>query len=176
MSGLRLAGVADAEAIASLHLTSWRSAYRPFLPARVLDELDLPTHAAEWRRRVGVPEVQIALIEDGRRLIGFCAHGPTGDPEAAVHPRVWEIKNLHVHPELKGTGSGSRLFDAAVEHAQQVGAGSVTLWVVEGNSVARAFYERKGMVPDGGRTVHTLGKDGTMPVLRYRLPLESRPA
>lgn len=171
MKGLRLAEVGDAEAIASLHLTSWRSAYRPFLPARVLDELDLTTHTAEWRRRVGVPEVQIALEEEGGALVGFCAHGPTGDPEAAVHPRVWEIKNLHVHPDRKGTGSGSRLFDAAVGHARERGAGSVTLWVVEGNSVARAFYERKGMLPDGGRTVHTLGKDGTMPVLRYRLAL-----
>jgi GNAT superfamily N-acetyltransferase len=88
-----------------------------------------------------------------------------------VQPRVWEIKNLHVHPARKGTGSGSRLFDAAVRHAREVAAGSVTLWVVEGNETARAFYERKGMVTDGGRTVHTLGADGTMPVVRYRLML-----
>jgi GNAT superfamily N-acetyltransferase len=167
----RLAVPADAEAIAALHLESWRSAYRPFLPARVLDELDLTSHSAEWRRRVGVPEVQIVLEEEGGKLVGFCAHGPTGDPEASVAPRVWEIKNLHVHPERKGTGSGSRLFDAAVQHARAIGAGSVTLWVVEGNSIARAFYERKGMVTDGGRTVHTLGADGTMPVVRYRLTL-----
>lgn len=171
MSELRLARPADAEAIAALHLVSWRSAYRPFLPARVLDELDLVTHTAEWRRRVGVPEVQIALEEEGGELIGFCAHGPTGDPEASVDPRVWEIKNLHVHPERKGTGAGSRLFDAAVQHARRIEAGSVTLWVVEGNQVARAFYERKGMVTDGGRTTHTLGADGTMPVVRYRLTL-----
>jgi len=171
MSGLRLASGEDAEAIAALHLASWRSAYRPFVAARTLDELDLATHTKEWRRRVDVPEVQIALVEEAGKLVGFCAHGPTGDPEAAVHPRVWEIKNLHVHPDRKGTGAGSRLFDAAVARAREVAAGSVTLWVVEGNSTARAFYERKGMLLDGGRTVHTLGADGTMPVVRYRLGL-----
>ncbi len=171
MTALRLAGQADAGAIAALHLASWRSAYRPFIAARVLDELDLATHTLEWRRRVDVPEVQIALAEENGELIGFCAHGPTGDPEATAHPRVWEIKNLHVHPDRKGTGAGSRLFDAGVHRAREVGAGSVTLWVVEGNITARAFYERKGMTTDGGRTVHTLGADGTMPVVRYRLTI-----
>ena len=90
-----------------------------------------------------------------------------------AHPerRTWEIKNLHVRPDLRRTGSGGRLFEKSVVHARKVRASSVTLWVVEKNLTARAFYEKKGMTPDGGRTTHTLGADGTMPVVRYRLPL-----
>ena len=106
-------------------------------------------------------------------LIAFCAHGPSGDadaPDDPAHP-TWEIKNLHVRPDLRRTGSGGRLFDLAVAHARDVGARSLTLWVVEGNASARAFYGKKGMATDGGRTTHTLGADGTMPVVRYRLTL-----
>ena len=40
---VRLASPADAEAIAALHLASWRSAYRPFLPPGVLE-------ASEFKR------------------------------------------------------------------------------------------------------------------------------
>jgi GNAT superfamily N-acetyltransferase len=107
-------------------------------------------------------------------LIAFCAHGPSGDEDARSHldVRTWEIKNLHVRPDLRGTGSGGRLFDLAVAHGQRVGAASLTLWVVEGNADARRFYERKGMTTDGGRTTHTLGADGAMPVVRYRLLLQ----
>jgi GNAT superfamily N-acetyltransferase len=170
---LRLATVADAEAIAALHLASWRSAYRPFLPPGVLEALELGPHSVEWRRRVGVPEVRIELEERDGGLIAFCAHGPSGDEDAKARTDVptWEIKNLHVRPDLRGTGSGGKLFDLAVMHGGRVGARSLTLWVVEGNASARRFYERKQMVTDGGRTTHTLGADGAMPVVRYRLVL-----
>ena len=170
---LRLATEADARAIAELHLASWRSAYAPFLPAGVLNTLELDPHTVEWRRRVGVPAVRIELEERDGGLIAFCAHGPSGDEDAKAHPllRTWEIKNLHVRPDLRGTGSGGRLFDLSVVHARRAGTSFLTLWVVEKNLTARAFYEKKGMAPDGERTTHTLGADGTMPVVRYRLTL-----
>lgn len=168
----RLATEADARAIAELHLASWRSAYAPFLPPGVLDALELDPHVVEWRRRVGVPEVRIDLEERERTLIAFCAYGPSGDEDAkGAAERTWEIKNLHVRPDLRRSGCGGRLFDLSLVHARRVGASSLTLWVVEKNQTARAFYEKKGMVADGGRTVHTLGADGTMPVVRYRLTL-----
>lgn len=170
---LRLATEADARAIAELHLASWRSAYAPFLPAGVLESLELDPHAVEWRRRVGVPEVRIELEEKKGVLIAFCAHGPSGDQAETgrTHGHIWEIKNLHVRPDLRRTGSGGRLFDLAVAHARERKAEALTLWVVEKNVSARAFYEKKGMAPDGERTTHTLGADGTMPVVRYRLTL-----
>ncbi len=170
---LRLATPEDARAIAELHLASWRSAYAPFLRAGVLEALELEPHVVEWRRRVGVPEVRIELEEEAGTLIAFCAHGPSGDEDAKARPvpRTWEIKNLHVRPALRRTGSGGRLFDLSVVHARRVEASSLTLWVVEKNVTARAFYGKMGMAPDGARAVHTLGADGTMPVVRYRLSL-----
>jgi GNAT superfamily N-acetyltransferase len=169
----RLAAPADARAIAELHLASWRSAYREFLRPGVLEALKLEPHVVEWGRRVGVPEVRIDLEEVDGTLIAFCAHGPSGDEDAKSHPdrRTWEIKNLHVRPDLRRSGSGGLLFDLSVVHARRVEVSSLTLWVVEKNVTARAFYEKKGMTPDGGRTTHTLGADGTMPVVRYRLSL-----
>lgn len=167
----RLATVADAPAIAELHLASWRSAYREFLRPGILEALEENTHATEWQRRVGLPRIRIDLEERDGGLVAFCAHGPTGDQDAAHDGSIWEIKNLHVRPDLKRTGSGGRLFDMAVAHGRAVGAGALTLWVVEGNSSARSFYQKKGMATDGGRTTHILGADGTLPVVRYRLPL-----
>ncbi|HEU4570989.1 MAG TPA: GNAT family N-acetyltransferase [Gemmatimonadales bacterium] len=165
----RRATLADAAAVAALHLASWRSAYRPFLPPGVLDALSLDAHTATWERRAGIPRVEILLEEERGTLIAFCAHGPSGDEDAGTE--TWEIKNLHVDPARRRTGSGGRLFDLAVAHARREGARALTLWVVEANASARAFYQKKGMAPDGARDTHTLGADGSMPVVRYRLVL-----
>jgi GNAT superfamily N-acetyltransferase len=169
----RLAVVADAAAIADLHLASWRSAYKGFVRPGTLEALEPHGHASVWARRIEVPEVRVELLEDRQGLLAFCAHGPSGDPDAPAGPmaRWWEIKNLHVRPELRRTGAGGKLFDRAVAHARKVHAGAVTLWVVEQNDPARRFYLSKGMVSDGVATTHVVGTDDTIPVVRYRLPL-----
>lgn len=169
----RLATVADAEAIAVLHLASWRSAYREFVAPEILEALVHEAQAEVWRRRVVIPEVRIDVEESSEGMLAFCAHGPSGDPDADLRAprRIWEIKNLHVRPDLRRSGSGGRLFDMAVSHGRTMGAESLTLWVVDGNGSARRFYEKKGMATDGGRTTHTIGTTGTLPVVRYRLAL-----
>jgi GNAT superfamily N-acetyltransferase len=169
----RLAVVADAAAIADLHLASWRSAYKGFVRPGTLEALEQHGHASVWSRRIVVPEVRVELLEDRQGLLAFCAHGPSGDPDAPPGPkdRWWEIKNLHVRPELRRTGAGGRLFDRAVSHARSVAAAAVTLWVVEQNDAARNFYLSRGMVSDGATTTHVVGTDDSIPVVRYRLPL-----
>ena len=169
----RLAVVADAAAIADLHLASWRSAYKGFVRPGTLEALEQHGHASVWSRRIVVPEVRVELLEGRQGLLAFCAHGPSGDPDAPPGPkdRWWEIKNLHVRPELRRTGAGGRLFDRAVSHARSVAAAAVTLWVVEQNDAARNFYLSKGMVSDGATTTHVVGTDDSIPVVRYRLPL-----
>jgi GNAT superfamily N-acetyltransferase len=169
----RLATVADAAAIADLHLASWRSAYQGFVRPGTLEALEPHGHASVWARRILVPEVLVELLEDREGLLAFCAHGPSGDPDAPAGPagRWWEVKNLHVRPELRRTGAGGTLFDRAVAHARTVGADAVTLWVVEQNEAARRFYLSKGMASDGTATTQVVGTDDTIPVVRYRLPL-----
>src|SRR6266498_2246427 len=60
-----------------------------------------------------------------------------------------------------------------VDDLRKAGDGYLTLWVLEGNTRARRFYERAGWRPDGTSSrwerfnVHTL---------RYRLDFEPEPA
>ena len=51
-------------------------------------------------------------------------------------------------PQARGTGVADRLVD------ELVGERDATLWVVEGNARARAFYARRGFVDEGGRRLH----------------------
>jgi ribosomal protein S18 acetylase RimI-like enzyme len=57
------------------------------------------------------------------------------------------LLNLHdiaVVPRFRGLGIGSRLIEAAVEEARRRGCVKLTLEVLEGNTRAKALYERLG--------------------------------
>jgi ribosomal protein S18 acetylase RimI-like enzyme len=151
----RPARPSDAEAIAHLHARSWRENHRGAFRDAYLDG-DLPGERLRvWRERLDdPPEHQLVqLAVDGASLLGFvCAYG-AHDPE-------WGslVDNLHVAHGSKRTGIGSSLM-------RQVGASlaprhpgvGVYLWVLEGNSSARRFYERLGAHNAGVSTMETHG-------------------
>ena len=134
----------DADAVAALHATSWRSAYRGIFTDHYLDhEADTERRDA-WRARLQVdaPSADWGLVaEDAQgRLVGFVYVQPAHDP-------VWGdyLDNLHVAPDLKGAGLGRQLMQAVAERLRQDGSTRpLYLWVLEANTAARRFYERLG--------------------------------
>lgn len=169
-STVRLATAGDAEGIAALHIASWRAVYRQELPAAFLGGLDSAARTTEWRRRLVDPALTVLVDTAEGSIRGFCAVGPAADPSEAV-AGAWQIHQLHIAPDLRGGGIGSRLFDAALDLARAAGAPLVTLWVVDTNAQARRFYERRGMRADGARQRRDLAPGAVLHEVRYRLPL-----
>jgi GNAT superfamily N-acetyltransferase len=148
----------DAAAVAALHTTSWRSAYRGMLRDAYLDGDVAAERLRVWRERLAAP-----LVAN----YGFIAEGETG-PVGFVfllggHDAAWGtlVDNLHVVPDMKGRGIGRRLLeDAAVETLQRFPRQPVHLFVFEANTSARRFYaglggrevERDLVEPPGGGT------------------------
>lgn len=163
---LRRAREGDAERIARLHIQSWRSTYGQELSAAFLQGLDVAERAAEWRRRLA-DGVAVILAEEADGLDGFVACGPAGERGA----EEWEIYNLHVAPLRRGVGLGSRLFDAAAALGRGQGARELVLWVVETNRAARAFYQRKGMRPEGVAEAHPIAPGETLIEVLHRMHL-----
>src|SRR4029450_10077590 len=151
---LMRASEADAERIAALHIDSWRATYAEELSPEFLRNQDLASRAAEWRRRIAEGVIILLAWEDAT-TVGFVACGPAGGVHA--NPEEWGSYNLHVAPLRQGKGLGSQLYEAAVDWGSKRGARECVLWVVKTNSAARAFYERKGMLWDGGEQTHVVG-------------------
>lgn len=140
---LRPMTAADADSVAALHATSWRSAYRGMLPDDYLDGDLVGERQAVWRERLrSAPQpghFGIVAEDAAGGMIGFAFVIPGDDP-------TWGtlIDNLHVHPELKGAGLGRQLMQAV---ARQLGASHtqpVYLWVLDANEPAKRFYARMG--------------------------------
>lgn len=141
----------DCDELASVHVEVWRTAYADQMPAEYLARLDPRTWADNWRKRAADPQVAartlVALDEQGR-IVGFISAGPTRDEYALTE---WELYAINLLPRAQGTGLADELIGRAV------GSRPASLWVLEGNARAQAFYRRHGFVPEGAHSRH----DGT---------------
>jgi ribosomal protein S18 acetylase RimI-like enzyme len=169
---LRLAGAADADAVAALHADSWRRHYRGAYSDAFLDGDVLEDRRAVWAGRLRQPgagtQTVLAEAPDGQ-LIGFAHTVFDEDPRWGAL-----LDNLHVSSGHKRLGIGSQLLTAAARAVTERGTG-LYLWVLEQNLDAQAFYAARGAVrieraltrPPGGRADRLNGSPGK---LRYAWP------
>ena len=165
---LTAASPQDVESIARLHAQSWRNAYRGMLSDEYLDKHVEADRLQFWSERfASVPADRRLVLKasaDGK-LLGFVCVLLDTEPQWGAR-----LDNLHVSPELKGTGIGYTLFQAAREWIASVSPGTpMHLWCVERNHVARRFYDRQG-----GKIVQTatrpVAQELAVPELRYWWP------
>ncbi|HET6292732.1 MAG TPA: GNAT family N-acetyltransferase [Kribbella sp.] len=145
---VRRAEVADAAGGAWCHLSCWREAYAGIVePGLLLERTsDLDRRTERWASALAAGVVRwIALNPDPsvgveEQVIGFSSPGPARDDDA---PTPLELYAIYVRKQWWGTGLGTRLLDVAI------GKEPASLWVLEGNQRARAFYHHHGFTEDG---------------------------
>jgi GNAT superfamily N-acetyltransferase len=140
---LRPMRAGDADAVALLHATSWRSAYRGIVPDDFLDHEVFADRQAVWRERLQTSPATSAfgiVAEDAAGpMAGFAYVLPGRDPVCGTL-----VDNLHVRPDLKGGGIGRRLLQAVVRELGPAHTQPVHLWVLDQNEPAKRFYARMG--------------------------------
>lgn len=171
---LRPGGPVDAAALAVVQRRAWRARYRGLLPDPFLDDLDFSYLGPAWAERATATSYRgrRRLIVAGRpgevhAVVETCPAGPTPDSAGdADQDGPGQVRSLYVDPSVAGRGLGSVLLRAAVDALVADGFAEAVLWVVEGNARARAFYERWGWRPDGGRMITPID-DHSFPAIRY---------
>jgi ribosomal protein S18 acetylase RimI-like enzyme len=151
---VRAAAVADAESIAGIHMSAWRTAYAGLLPADLLSSLDVGQRAAAWTRQIESATTFVLVLERAGIIRGFVAAGPSRD---ADRPEAGEIYAIYMDPGWQGGGGGSQLLTTAIRRLAADGFTQATLWVLAGNAAARGFYESRGWRPDGAGKQETFG-------------------
>ncbi|MCC3767513.1 GNAT family N-acetyltransferase [Streptomyces sp. UNOC14_S4] len=172
---------ADVAAVSVIRVTGWKSAYAGLLPRSYLDRMTVEEDT-EWRRKHfaemtegtagGVTD--LVAVDDRAEVVGWACLGPYRGAGAA-DAAAGELYALYVRPSLTGAGIGRVLLDAVHAHARARGFEQVLLWVLDGNSGARRFYERAGYAADGGSQADDY--DGvSVAEVRYRRALADRAA
>ena len=171
---VRTATAADAHAIAQVQSAAWRQAYSKLLPSDVLDRLDDPATAEEWRAAVTdppLPAYRVLVATAGTDVVGFASFGPAVDSDLDDGVDA-EITGLSVLPDHRGGGHGSRLVAATVDHLRADGFASASAWLAEPGGPdddVHRFLGGAGWAEDGGCRELDLRGDGTLVVAQVRL-------
>jgi GNAT superfamily N-acetyltransferase len=168
----RLAGPADAEAVAKLHADSWRRHYRGAYSDAFLDGDVVVDRRAVWTDLLREPDPhRFTILAEAGCLVGFANTLFDEDP-------TWGalLDNLHVADAYKRRGVGSRLLELTAEAVTELPRSTgLYLWVLEQNADAQAFYRARGgrcvgravVSPPGGIASRLTGSPAK---LRYAWP------
>jgi ribosomal protein S18 acetylase RimI-like enzyme len=153
---LREANQADADAIGSLHVASWRETYAGLVPEEMLAGVSVEARTAMWSEILGDPEAvgctAVFVAEDDGRLVGFGSRGRQRDGALADAGLSGEIGAIYVLRSRQGLGVGRALMAAMAGALSGRGCASASLWVLRENAPARAFYENLGGEVVGEKT------------------------
>ena len=163
---IRTADVADAAAIAQVHVASWQEAYAGIVPVEHLNTLEAGAREEDWAEhlRNGPRDgVRTWVADDGTRIVGFASVGPARDEDAARGDE--EIYSIYLDPKMWGKGVARDLMRTVLAEVSPQGA--LTLWVLADNERARHFYRRHGFKEDGAERLDEVGGARLLEV-RYR--------
>jgi len=143
---IRKALLEDAEAIATIHVRAWQTAYAEIFPAEFLANLSVEKRISAWREQLSHNTGTIFIAEENGLLTGWVAGGLSADADAVGES---EVQAIYVLPEYWDKGVGGELMQA-IEQALPPSPG-ITLWVLRDNRRAVRFYEKRGYVADGAQ-------------------------
>lgn len=139
---IRAATPDDADAVARVHVQSWRETYRELLPGdfleRMTDRAAQERRRAMWSTLAAQPEpVRVAV--DGGQVVAFASGGAPQD-----HPGYdAELHTLYCLRAAQGRGTGRALLREVAGELRAGGARSLALWVLDTNPT-RGWYAGQG--------------------------------
>jgi ribosomal protein S18 acetylase RimI-like enzyme len=144
---IRPAEVADAHAIATVHVTAWNETYRGIMPDSLLDRLNVEERAETWAARLATFEEfrqTVMVVDDGGDIVGFAGCGPARKDNLGSDGEIYMINIVN---RAKRRHLGAKLMRAMADALEAWRFKTAGLWVLEKNAPARAFYARLGGIP-----------------------------
>ncbi|MDN4607857.1 GNAT family N-acetyltransferase [Sporosarcina highlanderae] len=139
---IREAILEDAEAIARVHVDSWRTTYNGIVSDAYLQQLSYEQRAENWRRGIGRNALVVAEDESGK-IVGFATGGKERTGNYGVDGELYAIYLLQ---EVQGQGIGKRLTKEIARNLKNQGFSSMLVWVLELNP-SKNFYKSLGGKP-----------------------------
>ncbi|GAB4450444.1 MAG: GNAT family N-acetyltransferase [Chloroflexi bacterium OHK40] len=136
---IRPATLADAEAIAGVHVASWRSAYQDILPTEFLAGLSVERRATFWARQLAdpaSPDVTLVAEHPSAGIIGFANAGAAQELFPGYDAELRAIYLLHTYQRA---GVGRVLMARVAADLLARGHAALFLWVFAENA-SRHFY------------------------------------
>lgn len=136
----------DARAVAEVHISAWRAAYRGVFPDDYLAAQSLAEREAWWAEVIAGGKTAVLLAKSADTLYGWLSFGTCRDTDASSSQA--ELWAMYVAPDAWSRGIGRALWQHARQAMQAKGFTHCSLWVLAHNARAIRFYTAAGFLPD----------------------------
>ena len=151
---IRAAVPEDAAKCADIHMRSWVFAYSDCVPMDVIEKSNA-RRPAMWTRLLETSkDIHYVAVYDNV-IVGFVTINPAGDCD--LPETVYELSSLYLDPDYVGKGFGRLVMDWVKGEIASRGYQTISVWVLDRNYRAKAFYEKCGFKPDGACKESGLG-------------------
>lgn len=137
---VRKASLEDVEGIGHVHYEAHVQTYSGKFPEGLIESFPASQRAKMWTRFLTGNFGELWVVELEGHIVGFAS---TGRPREHQPVRDLELGSIYLLAAHHGSGLGQELLDVALD-----GRGA-SLWVLDDNPRAQAFYARNGFSPDG---------------------------
>jgi GNAT superfamily N-acetyltransferase len=138
---IRPATLADCNAIAHVHVQSWRSTYKGIIPGDHLAGLDEVQQAQRREKYIATPGTFHFVAEAvNAGIIGFINGGPERSRDPHYDAEIYAVYLLANHQRR---GLGAALVCAMASQLLEKGFSRLLIWVLTQNP-SRSFYEKIG--------------------------------
>lgn len=145
----------DAEAIANIHINSWKSTYKDLLNEKDISNITYENRLALWETvlRLQKEDQCTFVIYNEEKIVGFINGGPERTKRFNYDS---EIYTIYLLDEFQRLGLGADLLRVFADDMKAKGNNSILVWVLTQNPSSK-FYERYKAKPIGEEET-TIGK------------------
>jgi GNAT superfamily N-acetyltransferase len=161
---IRPAVLDDADAIAQVHLASWKTTYPGIIAQDYIDSLRVEVGAGMWRTRLTENAPATFVAEDESGIFGFAAGGAIVHNVDGYDGELGAIYLLASHHKQ---GAGRALVQRIATTLHHQGFRTLVVWALEANPACR-FYQRLGGIEVAAQTID-IGNQ-SLPEVAYGWP------
>lgn len=138
---IRKANFKDAQAIAKVHVDTWRTTYEGIIPTEFLNKLNYSERKNIWENNIMRTENVVFVVENEEgQIIGFA---DTSRRENNLELNSIDLTSLYLLEAYQGKGIGKLLMKTLFEHYKNQGYDKIYVDVLADNNT-RYFYEYLG--------------------------------
>lgn len=144
---IREAKCEDAERLALISLLAWQQSYKGLINQSYLDNFSFEKRLKSRNYFFSLPDPKACFVAEVEgEIVGFC---DVGTIRKSVFECKGEIYAIYLLEDFKYQKIGTALWSAAVAYLKEQKLFPFLVQVLEGNIVARRFYEKKEGVLQG---------------------------
>ena len=135
----RFANIEDACNIANLHIANIRRTYQGIYSEKYFERLNYEFYKNEWEKYLLRDDCRTIICECNGEIIGFA-----GICLFYIKKKIGLLDYLHVKKEYERQGVAHNLISEVANLLLHEKICAMEIWCVEGNNLARKFYDKLG--------------------------------